>query len=138
MQSVPLKVVAWLFRAAGVYGLLVLPPNYFLERRLGADYPPPITHPEYFYGFLGVAIAWQFAFLIIGSDPIRYRPLMLAAVVEKFSFAAAAVVLFLQNRLAVITLGFAMIDLLLGLSFCWAYFVTPKLALNTDQSKGSA
>ena len=79
------------FRFAGIYGLIVLPPQYFLETRIGRDAPPPITHPEFFYGFLGVAIAWQVAFLIIALDPRRYRPLMLAGVIEKSSFGIAAV-----------------------------------------------
>jgi hypothetical protein len=34
---------------------------------------------------------------MIGSDPKRYRPLMLAAVVEKFSFAMAVYVLFAKG-----------------------------------------
>ena len=55
----------------------MLVPQYFLEQKVGIDYPPAITHPEYFYGFLGVAIAWQVAFLIIGQDPLRFRPMML-------------------------------------------------------------
>jgi hypothetical protein len=120
------KPIRWLFWLAGIYGLLVLPPNYLLEKRLGVDFPPPITHPEYFYGFLGVAIAWQVAFLLIGSDPVRYRLLMIPAVIEKFSFAAAAIVLLVQNRIPGLTFAFGMIDLLLGLLFVAAYFATPR------------
>ena len=71
----------WLFWIAGIYGLVVLVPQYFLEQKVGLDYPPAITHPEYFYGFLGVAIAWQVAFLIIGQDPQRFRPMMLPSVI---------------------------------------------------------
>ena len=43
---------------AGAYGLIVLIPQYFLETKNGRDFPPAITHPEYYYGFIGVAIAW--------------------------------------------------------------------------------
>src|SRR5919106_364637 len=68
------------FTAAAVYGILVLAPQYFLEDRVGRDFPPSITHPEHFYGFIGVALAWQVLFLIIASDPVRYRPAMLAAI----------------------------------------------------------
>lgn len=35
-----------------------------MESRNGIDFPPPINHPEYYYGFIGVAIAWQVAFII--------------------------------------------------------------------------
>jgi hypothetical protein len=52
------------FFLAGVYGILALTPMYFLEARLGRDFPPPITHPEHFYGFVGVALAWQVLFAV--------------------------------------------------------------------------
>ncbi len=45
------------FLVAGVYGLAVLFPQYFMEGQTGRDFPPPINHPEYFYGFIGVALA---------------------------------------------------------------------------------
>lgn len=109
------------FLIAGVYGLVLLPPQYFLEARLGRDFPPPITHPEHYYGFLGVAIAWQLLFLVIARDPRRYRLVMLPAVVEKFSFGVAAVALFLQQRIPAITLGAGLIDLVLGTLFLVAF-----------------
>lgn len=87
----------WTFRVAGMYGLLVLLPNYFLERQIGENEPPAITHPEYFYGFVGVGVAWQVAFLAISRDPARYRPQMPAAILEKGTFGTfgiAAIVLF--------------------------------------------
>jgi hypothetical protein len=111
----------WVYRLAGIYGVLVVPPLYFLERRIGVQTPPPITHPEYFYGFVGVALAWQIAFLIISTDPARYRPLMPAAMIEKFSFAIAGLVLFAGGRVAGGTLAFACLDLLLGLLFIAAW-----------------
>jgi hypothetical protein len=43
---------------------------------IGQDQPPAITHPEFYYGFVGVATTWQVTFLIIRRDPKRYRPLM--------------------------------------------------------------
>jgi hypothetical protein len=53
------------FTVAGVYGLLVLVPQYFLEGRYGRDFPPPVSHPEQYYGFIGLAVAWQVLFLIL-------------------------------------------------------------------------
>src|SRR6186713_1645507 len=87
------------FTGAGIYGLIVLVPQYFLAARIGADTPPPITHQEYFYGFIGVAVAWQFVFLLIGRDPERYRPLMIPAVLEKLAFGVPAIILYTQGRL---------------------------------------
>ena len=115
------------FQIAGIYGLLALVPMYFLEGRIGRDIPPPITHPEYFYGFLGVAVAWQFAFLVISRDPVRFRPLMIPAVLEKASFGLAAVALWLGGRLPAPTLAFGLIDLALGVLFVVAYLRTPPI-----------
>lgn len=112
------------FAAAGVYGLIVLLPQYLLEERIGRDAPPPITHPEYFYGMIGVAVAWQVAFLIIARDPPRYRPLMIPAVLEKLSFSVGAAALYARDRTSVPVLAFGSIDLLLGTLFTAAYVVT--------------
>lgn len=40
------------FLVAGIWGLLIMVPQYVLEDRIGRLTPPPITHPEYFYGFV--------------------------------------------------------------------------------------
>lgn len=114
----------WIFGIAGVYGLIVLTPQYFMEAQIGRDYPPAITHPEYFYGFAGVALSWQLAFLVIATDPIRFRPLMLAAVVEKATFGIAAWTLFFQQRTPTVIVGFASVDLVLGVLFIVAYCLT--------------
>jgi hypothetical protein len=119
-----MKFASVVFYVAGIYGLLNLLPQYFLEERVGVDYPPPVTHPEYFYGMLGVAIAWQLAFLLIGRDPVGLRVMMLPAMFEKFSFAAACAVLYGQGRLPGVVLGFGMIDLVLGVLFVAAFRAT--------------
>ena len=109
------------FTLAGVYGLVVLVPQYFLEERIGRDAPPPITHPEMFYGFLGVAIAWQLCFLVIARDPARFRPVMIPAILEKLAFGLPAVVLYAQRRISGAVLFFGAIDLLLAALFLLAY-----------------
>ena len=105
------------FHWSGVYGLLVLAPQYLLEERIGIDFPPAITHPEHFYGFVGVALAWQLAFLLIARDPLRHRPLMLPAVAEKVLFAASTFALFAAGRVGAAVVGAASIDLLLAALF---------------------
>ncbi len=112
-----MKFARWTYLIAGIYGLLVLVPQYFLEEKNGRDYPPVINHPEYYYGFIGVAIAWQIAFLIISKDPRRYRPLMIASVIEKFSYGIAVVILYLQGRTGSMVLSTGMIDMVLGTLF---------------------
>ena len=112
------------FLVAGLYGLIVLLPQYFLEGKNGRDFPPPITHPEYYYGFVGVAVTWQVLFLILSRNPVRYRLMMIPAILEKAGFGVAVIVLFLQNRVAALMLGPAIIDLILGALFAVAYMKT--------------
>jgi hypothetical protein len=115
---------------AGIFGLVVLLPQYFMEGRLGRDFPPPLNHPEHFYGFIGVAAAWQVAFLIIARDPVRYRLVMLPGILEKLAFGVAAVALFAQGRLARTVLAFGILDLLWVILFAWAYV---KVAAHAKQ-----
>ena len=116
------------FLIAGIYGLIVLLPLYFLEERTGLDFPPPITHPEYYYGFVGVAVAWQVLFLILSRDPARYRPIMIPAIVEKTSFGIAALVLFWQQRVSSFTAGAATIDFVFAVLFVLSYLRTAARA----------
>ena len=117
------------FRVAGIWGLLVITPLYFMFDLIGRNDPPPITHPGFFYGFLEVALAWQVAFIFIATDPPRYRPLMIPCVLEKAGYGAAVVILVLQGRMHKPDLVFAGTDLLFGLLFVIAYFKTPVSAV---------
>jgi hypothetical protein len=105
------------YTVAGIYGLLVMFPQYFLEDRIGRDNPPPITHPEYFYGFIGIVLVWQLAFLVIARDPARFRALMPVTVLEKLAFAIPVAILCVQGRVTHAVLLFGAIDLVLGLLF---------------------
>ena len=96
-------------------------PQYFLADRIGRDTPPAITHVEYFYGFIGLAVAWQFVFLMIGRNPERYAPLMPVAVLEKLAFGVPAVVLFAHGNLPGSVLFFGLLDLTLGALFIAAW-----------------
>jgi hypothetical protein len=112
------------FMVAGIYGLFVLLPQYFMEAQIGRDYPPPITHPEHFYGFVGVALAWQVVFLIIASDVRRYRLLMLPAILEKLAFFVPTTILFVAGRVAPAVLAVSGVDALLGTLFLVAFLRT--------------
>lgn len=120
-----MKFAQRVFLVAGIYGLVVLLPQYFLEGKNGRDFPPPITHPEYYYGFLGVAVAWQVLFLVMAKNPARYRIAMIPAVLEKLGFGVAVVALFLLGRVSsLVLLGFALLDLILAALFIVAYAKT--------------
>ncbi len=108
------KIVFWI---AAIWGLLVITPLYFLFDLIGRNDPPPITHPGFYYGFVGLALSWQIAFLFIATDPARYRPLMLPSLLEKVSYGAAVLVLVQQGRMHPSDLVFAGADLLLGVLF---------------------
>jgi len=105
------------FIGAGVWGIVVLTPLYWLVDVTGREYPPPANHPQFFYGFLSVAMAWQLAFLVIGSNPARFWPLMFPSVVEKLGHVATVAVLYSQARIPAVDAQAAVPDLLLGVIF---------------------
>src|SRR6476619_3390002 len=105
------------FLIAGIYGLIVLVPQIFLEAKIGRDTPPPITHAEFFYGFICVGVAWQVLFLVLSRDPIRYRPMMIAAMLEKIGFPIAVAILYMQGRVAPTIFIPASLDLVLLILF---------------------
>jgi hypothetical protein len=110
------------FLVAGIYGLVVLAPGFFSEKILAEKMPPAITHPEFFYGFFGVGIAWQVAFLIISHDPLRLRPIIPAAILEKLTYSGACAMLFMMGRVPpIVALGGAG-DFILGAFFTISYF----------------
>jgi hypothetical protein len=112
---------------AGIYGILVLAPLYFMEAKLARDFPPAFSHPEQFYGFLGVALAWQFAFLLIARDVRRYRLFMLPAIAEKLLSSVSALLLYAADRIAALTVAPAVIDFVLALLFITAFIRSREL-----------
>ena len=122
-----MKFSRWVFLIAAIYGVLVLVPMYFQESTVARMQPPAITHPEYYYGFAGIALAWQLAFLLLSRDPIRFRPMMIPAALEKAAYGGAMLALYLQHRLAPLMLGAGCIDLLLAALFMLAYWRTRGL-----------
>ena len=120
-----MKLAKIVFRIAGAWGVLVLTPLYFMFRIIAVQDPPPLTHPAFFYGFIGAGLAWQFAFFVIAQNPARFRPLMLPAIFEKFSYGAAVVILFLQSRIHTSDLILNNLDLVWGMLFVIAFIKTP-------------
>lgn len=115
------------FRIAGVGGLLTILPMFFLLERFGRDNPPPVTHPEFFYGFAGVTLAWQIVFLIVASDPARLRPIIPAAVVEKLAWAGTVAVLWSERRISSGFIPVGAVDLVLAILFSVAFAKTAGL-----------
>jgi hypothetical protein len=119
------KIVFW---AAGIYGVLVLTPLYFIFNLIGVKDPPPVTHPLFYYGFVGLGLVWQAAFMIIATCPVRYRPMMIAACLEKLSYGVAAWVLYAQGRLHIVDAYIESADLVWLVVFIVAYIKTPVRA----------
>jgi len=120
-----MKFAKRLFAVAAIYGFVGIVPQYFMEAKNGRDHPPAINHPEYYYGFLGVALAWQVMFWMIARDPVRYRPAMLPGALEKIGFGAAGVALWLQGRADLQMLSFGCVDLAFAALFLLAFARTP-------------
>src|SRR5580704_4668496 len=95
-EEPPLKFAKIVFIVAGILGILQLLPLYFLFDFVGRNTPPAINHPEFYFGFAGVALAWQFVFLLIGNNPHRYRVMMLPSILEKASYVLALLALSTQ------------------------------------------
>jgi len=128
-----MRFARWVFLLAGLSGIVIVAPLYFLEEQVGRDHPPPINHPEFFYGFAGVTLAWQVMFLVIASDPVRYRLAMLPAMLEKIGFVVAIFVLYANGRVHPIWLGAASMDGTLFVLFVVAFLRTPKEPLRQQE-----
>ena len=120
------KIVFWI---AAIWGILIITPLYFMFTLIGEKDPPPITHPAFFYGFVGVALVWQIVFIVIATDPIRFRPMMIPAILEKLVYSVPVIVLVLQKRMHPADLIFSATDLTLGAFFLAAYLRTPRRVL---------
>jgi hypothetical protein len=115
----------WLFRGAAIYGLIVLLPLYFLEKSVATP-QELLVHPEYYYGFIGTASAFQLIYWTIGADPGRYRALMPIAVVAKLSFWIPCALLWLAGRTGQSAFLFSCVDLLLAIGFFTAWRSIPR------------
>jgi len=114
------------FLVAGIYGLLVIFPLYFLEAKMSADYPPALTHPEYYYSFVSVTLVWQILFLFISRSPLQFRPVMIFCALEKFSLLPALVILLPRGIFPTTWIPMVVVDLILGVLFFISYMKTKE------------
>lgn len=111
-----MKLARWIYLIAGVYGILVLAPGLVM---------PPQGAPEFYYGFIGSALAWQFAFFMVARNPVGFRALMPVCMLEKLAFFATCLWLRLTGQMdaSPIFIG-AMIDGVWLMLFVWAWLAT--------------
>lgn len=84
-----MKIVRIIFALAAAWGFLALVPGLFGEAG---------PRPEYYYGFIGIALVFQLIFILIATDPARYRALIPIAILEKLSFFLPVTLLYAQGR----------------------------------------
>ncbi len=116
-----MKFARYTFGVAAVYGILVIAPLFFAEQKLSADYPPPITHAEYFYAFAAVTLVWQILFVFIALRPLKFRPVMPFCVVEKLGLVPAFIILFPQGRFPGLWIPSMIIDLAFAVAFAVSF-----------------
>jgi hypothetical protein len=116
------KITFWI---AGIYGLISLVPLYFMYNTIGRMDPPPLNHPHFYYGFVGVTLVWQFAFFVIATNPVRFRPFILLAACEKLSYILAVAALYSAGSLLPRQTVTALPDTLLAILFVIAFLRTP-------------
>ena len=117
------RFARWIFRIAGLYGIVVVAPMLFSERQIA----PGITHPLFYYAWISVALVWQILFLVLSTDPIRYRPMMLVSVLEKATAVIAIPWLYVLGRIGSLWLNVVAVDLAFGVLFLAAYWRTGRV-----------
>lgn len=121
-----MKFASRVYTIAGIIGLIEIVPLFFAEDYINRTMPPPITHPDMFYGFLCVTLVWQGLFLMLARDPQRYRPMMIPTMFEKFTYVVAMAILFSQQRVPLDMLPPVAIDAVLGVLFVISYLRTAE------------
>ena len=135
-----MKFAKVVFVCAGIWGIGVLTPLYWLVDVSGRRYGVPMEYPQFYYGFLSVAMAWQIAFLIIGSNPARFRVLMIPGMLEKLGYVVGLAVLYQQARVTWADAQAAVPDFALAILMMLAFVKTrPSMTytLNTTNDRKS-
>jgi hypothetical protein len=113
-----------IFKGAGYYGIIVMLVLLLAPAQVLGE--PTVVHPEYYFGFVTVGMAWQIAFLVVGSDPVRFRPMMLVCVCEKFFYISLLFYFILTHRAPTRMVPAVVLDGSLGCLFIYAWRVTPS------------
>lgn len=113
-----MKLAKWIFLIAGIWGLLSTLPLVFAEKVMG------VKQPEFYYGFVCLDICWQILYLFIASEPVRYRPIMIPAILAKGSGTVALTWLYLLGRVSSQWLAIGAVDGVFAILFLVAFWAT--------------
>lgn len=117
-----MRFARWVLAIAGIFGVIVIAPMFVLEDVFARG--TALSHPENYYGFVAVTLAWQLTYLLIATDPVRYRPVILLGALGKAIFAAALWALHALGRIPVELPLFALSDVLIAVLFVAAWVKT--------------
>jgi hypothetical protein len=118
------RVFTW----AAVFGFVMVAPLLVAEGLVARLLHHALNQPQWYYGFAEVALGFQVVYLIIGRDPVRYRPLMPVCGVAKLGFGVTMWTLVGLGRTDPLLGLAATPDLLWAAAFLLAYRLTPRSA----------
>jgi hypothetical protein len=113
-----MKLAKWIFLTAGILGLLSTIPLAFAEKAMG------VKQPEFYYGFIFLDICWQVLYLLLSSNPVRYRPMMIPAFLAKGSGTVALTWLYLLGRVSSQWIAIGTVDGVFAVLFLVAFWAT--------------
>ena len=82
------KLVFW---CAGLGGVLGLTPLYFILHFIDLRSSPPVSQPVFWLSGRCPGLALRIC--LIGTDPVRFRPMMAPVIFRKFVFVATVLIL---------------------------------------------
>jgi hypothetical protein len=137
-----MKFTRIVFCIAAIYGFIFLIPMYFLMNTIGQKTPPAISHPEFYYGFVGVTLLWQCVFVLIALDSWRFQAVIPIAVLEKVVYTVPVVILYLMDKEQLTILGTALVDPIFAILFISAYLRmnllrVPRSAIGSEEARTS-
>lgn len=124
-----LIVIKTIFLTSGIYGLIIMLAMLLSEKQFSHENPPQLTHLEFYYGFIGVCIAFQILFILIAKNPLKYKLMMVPAILEKFSFGLVVIVMHYQKNIPNTVFVFGLIDLIFLCLFIYAFIKTRSIGV---------
>jgi len=115
-----MKIAKWSFLIAGIFGLMSTAPLLFFEKMMS------IKQPEFYYGFVFLNICWQIVYVMIAISPIRYRLIMIPAILAKVSGTITLICLYSIGRISAQWVGIGAVDGIFAILFIVGFILTPR------------
>jgi len=122
-----MKIAKWSFLIAGIFGFVSMASLLFSAKTVS------VQQPEFYYGFVFLTICWQITYIIIATSPIRYRLIMIPAILTKASGTVALVWLYLAGRVSAQWIGIGAVDGIFAVLFCVGFISTARNLKNAGE-----